>query len=128
MRVLILDDEKDVVILAEQMLRRLGIKCVGVADGDAAVQAFALALGQNKPFTVFIADLTIPGGLGGVEAFRKIRAMDKNVRGIVISGYSNNTVMANFEEYGFSAAVRKPFEQNQLIESLDLAFKSSRRN
>lgn len=128
MRVLILDDEKDVVILAEQMLRRLGIKCVGVAHGDAAVQAFALAMGQNKPFTVFIADLTIPGGLGGVEAFRKIRAMDKTVRGIVISGYSNDTVMANFEEYGFSAAVRKPFEQDQLIESIDLAFKNSKRN
>jgi len=125
MRALILDDEKDVVLLAEQMLRRLGVKCVGVTDGEEAVQAFALAIGQNKPFSLFIADLTIPGGLGGVGAFEKIRAMDNTVKGIVISGYSNDTVMANYEEYGFSAAVRKPFEQSQLIDSLNQAFRES---
>ena len=126
LRVLVLDDEKELLLLAEQMLRRLGIKCVGVSEGDAAVQAFALAMGQNKPFSVFIADLTIPGGVGGVEAFKKIRAMDQTVRGIVISGYSNDKVMANYEQYGFSAAVRKPFEQKQLTESLALALNGYR--
>ncbi len=128
LQVLVLDDEKEVLLLAEQMLRLLGIKCVGVLDGEAAVQAFALAMGQNKPFSVFIADLTIPGGVGGVEAFKKIRAMDKTVGGIVISGYSNDAVMANYKQYGFDSAIRKPFEQAQLAESLDLALRGIKKS
>ncbi len=118
LRVLVLDDEKEVLVLVEQMLTRLGLHCVGVSDGTAAVEVFAQAMGRNRPFSVFIADLTIPGGVGGVEAFRKIKKMDNSVRGIVISGYSNDAVMANFHDYGFGAAVRKPFGREQLAEGL----------
>ncbi len=126
LRVLVLDDEKDVLLLAEQMLVDLGLQVVCVANGEMAVDAFARALGKNRAFDVIIADLTIPGGLGGVEAFQKIRAMDGSVGGIVTSGYSNDKVMANYQKFGFSAAVHKPFDQEQLAASLAKALNNNR--
>jgi len=117
-RVLVLDDEKDVLILTEQMLRQFGMPCVGVVEGREAVETFARALGQNRPFSVFIADLTVPGGMGGVEALAKIRELDPTVSAIVISGYSNDPVLANYEQYGFDAVIRKPFELDSLAAGL----------
>jgi CheY-like chemotaxis protein len=54
-------------------------------------------------------DLTIPGGMGGVEAARQILAFDPEAQLIVSSGYSEDPVMANFAAYGFCAALEKPF-------------------
>jgi CheY-like chemotaxis protein len=130
MRVLVLDDEKDVLILTEQMLMHLGMSCVGVVEGREAVETFAGALGQNRPFSVFIADLTVPGGVGGVEALARIRELDPTVTAIVISGYSNDPVLANYEQYGFDAVLRKPFELETfaagLVEALERG--ASRKN
>ena len=54
-------------------------------------------------------DLTIPGSMGGVEAARQILAFDPAARLVVSSGYSEDPVMANFKEYGFCAAIEKPY-------------------
>ena len=54
-------------------------------------------------------DLTIPGGMGGKEAIQKLKEIDPNVKAIVSSGYSNDPVLANYEDYGFKGRVAKPF-------------------
>jgi len=59
-------------------------------------------------------DLTIPGGMGGKEAAAEILKIDPSARLIAASGYSNDTVLANYTEYGFSAVLRKPFRLEEL--------------
>jgi len=54
-------------------------------------------------------DLTIPGGMGGIEAARQIRAIDPDAHLIVSSGYSDDPVMANYTDYGFCASMEKPY-------------------
>ena len=48
--------------------------------------------------------------MGGVETIKKLLEIDPGVKAIVSSGYSNDPVMANFSEYGFSEVVPKPYE------------------
>ena len=59
-------------------------------------------------------DLTIPGGMGGKAAIRELLAIDPGVTAIVSSGYADDPVMADFEDYGFKGVVPKPFTFTEL--------------
>jgi DNA-binding NtrC family response regulator len=59
-------------------------------------------------------DLTIPGGMGGEEAVQEIHTIDPAAKVIVSSGYSNDPIMANYQDYGFVAALVKPFQLQDL--------------
>jgi CheY-like chemotaxis protein len=74
---------------------------------------------SGDPFMAVIMDLTIPGGMGGKEAARAIKSMDPRASLIVSSGYSNDPIMSEYEGYGFSAAVRKPYSLNDLSAVLE---------
>ncbi|MBJ6802164.1 hybrid sensor histidine kinase/response regulator [Geomonas propionica] len=107
--ILVMDDEEVIRQLAEGMLLHLGHQVKTCADGADAVQLYQQALRDGTPFNLVLADLTIPGGMGGREAAQQILALDPQARLVVMSGYSNDPVMANFKEYGFVKALHKPF-------------------
>ena len=56
-----------------------------------------------------ILDLTVRGGMGGKDAVQGILDIDPAARVIVASGYSNDPVMAHYQNYGFRAAIAKPY-------------------
>ncbi len=68
----------------------------------------------EKPYDVVILDLTVPGGVDGKEAINKLLEIDPEVKAIVSSGYSDDPVLANFQEYGFQGMMPKPFESLSL--------------
>ena len=61
--------------------------------------------------------------MGGQETMRQLRALDPAVRAIASSGYSNNSVMANFTKFGFYAAVKKPYQMQEISLVLNEAIK-----
>jgi len=117
-RVLVMDDEDAVREVACQMLREIGYEAEFARDGAEAIELYVDAKGFGRPYAVVIMDLTVQGGMGGKEAIRRLRVIDPKVKAIVSSGYSNDPIMANFEEYGFSGVVAKPFGIQELSETL----------
>jgi DNA-binding NtrC family response regulator len=79
-----------------------------------AVDEYSEALGSSSPFNVVILDLTIRGGMGGAETFRKLKEIDPDVKAIVASGYSSDPVMVNFSEMGFKGRIIKPHSIEEL--------------
>jgi DNA-binding NarL/FixJ family response regulator len=63
-------------------------------------------------------DLTIPGGMGGKEAIKRLIEIDPNVKAIVLSGYSNDHLMSEFRNYGFIGVVLKPYQIAELSEQV----------
>jgi len=116
--ILILDDEPDVREILSRMLADMGFASVAVAEGKLAVAAYKKALLAGNPFAAVIVDLTIPGGMGGKETMAHLLAMDPRVKAIVVSGYSTESVMADYGRFGFSGAIKKPFDQINLANSI----------
>ena len=75
-----------------------------------ALKRFGWLKKSEKPYDAVILDLTIPGGMGGKEAINKLLEIDPEIKAIVSSGYSDDPVLANFQEYGFKGMMPKPFE------------------
>ncbi len=117
-RVLVMDDEEVVREVIEAMLSTLGYEVVVVNHGAAAVAAYRDAAEQGRPFAAVIMDLTVPGGMGGVEAMATLLELDPQVRGIVSSGFSDDPVMAEPARYGFSGVVGKPYRLAELSSAL----------
>jgi DNA-binding NarL/FixJ family response regulator len=64
-------------------------------------------------------DLTVPGGMGGREAAKKLKEIDPEARLVVASGYSDDDVMSTYERYGFCGVIVKPFDLVELGEVVD---------
>ena len=65
-----------------------------------------------------ILDLTVPGGMGGKECVRRLRARDSKVRAIVATGYYTDPIVAQYQAYGFGASVQKPYRLEDLAAAL----------
>jgi DNA-binding NarL/FixJ family response regulator len=57
--------------------------------------------------------------MGGKECIQKLQEMDPNVKAVVSSGYSDDPVVANYQDYGFRGVLSKPYKINQLREILE---------
>ena len=113
-RVMLMDDEEMILDVAQAQLAVLGHEAIAVNDGEQAINKYQELQDNNTPVDIVIMDLTIPGGMGGEEAGRRLLKIDPTAKLIVASGYSNDPVMANFEDYGFRAAIAKPFDLKEL--------------
>ncbi|OHD13037.1 MAG: hypothetical protein A2086_08515 [Spirochaetes bacterium GWD1_27_9] len=117
-RILVMDDEESIRLVVGKMLNHLGYEVDFASDGEEAIDLYKKAIEYNKPFNCVIMDLTIPGGLGGKEAIEKLKEIDPTIKAIVSSGYSNDPVISNFKQYGFSEIIAKPFVMEELSEVL----------
>jgi two-component system cell cycle sensor histidine kinase/response regulator CckA len=57
--------------------------------------------------------------MGGEEAIKRLLEIDPGVKAIASSGYSNDSIIANYREYGFRGALAKPYTMEELALTLD---------
>ena len=68
----------------------------------------------NERFDLVILDLTLPGGMGGKEALKKLIEIDPTVNAIVSSGYAMDATMSRYQDFGFRGVIAKPYEAAEL--------------
>ncbi len=117
-RILLMDDDPGVLLVAERMLRRLSYEVVTAVDGDDAVAQFIGAEARGTPIDLAILDLTVPGGTGGEIAAQRLHELSPDLPLVVSSGYSSGDVLTNYERYGFSGVILKPYRMEELAKGL----------
>ena len=113
-----MDDDEALRLLSKAVLGSLGYDVQTAADGAEAVALYETARAAGRGFDAVILDLTVTGGMGGVEAAAKLKELDPSLKLIVSSGYSDAPVMSHFAEYGFDAVIVKPWTVKEMSEVL----------
>ncbi len=117
-RILVMDDEGAIRDVLSNMLSTAGFEVELASDGKEAIKRYEKAMELGQPFDAVILDLTVPGGMGGKEAIKKLIEIDPDVKAIVSSGYSIDPIMADFRKYGFSAVMAKPYSIREMERTL----------
>jgi len=108
-RVIVADDDHDVVDTLSHLLEQNGINVIGKAyDGEEASELFFL----HKP-DVILLDLNMPN-YDGHYAIEKIKQKDPNAKIIAISAFLDKHFQAN----QVSAVFSKPYEIAEIVEEI----------
>jgi CheY-like chemotaxis protein len=110
--VMIVDDERVLVALAEETLAELGYEPVGF---DSAVAALGAFRADPERFDLVLTDETMPN-LTGIELAHEIRRLRPDVSIILMSGYSDPLLSERAQAAGIFDVGRKPLARRDLAE------------
>jgi CheY-like chemotaxis protein len=112
--VMIVDDERQLVALAEEITAQLGYEPVGFASSGAALEAFRKA---PRRFDAVLTDESMPD-LVGTELAHEILKIRPQIPVILMSGYGGAQLTNRAAEIGVIEVLRKPLHRRDLAESL----------
>ncbi len=125
-RILVMDDEEVVRKMIVDLLMSLGCQVTTAQNGLQAIDLYAKARAADQSYEMVILDLTIKGGMGGVETMEELLKIDPQVKAIIFSGYSDDPVIENYRHYGFLGALTKPFKKKEIQAVLEKNLQSIR--
>ncbi|MBN1759871.1 MAG: response regulator [Chitinispirillaceae bacterium] len=111
---IIVDDEDVMRDMTGEMLEKFGYTVIREVECHGAVECFRNLVDDGRDCAGMIFDLTIPGGMGGLEGGREIRKIDRAIPVFATRGYTDDPVMVEPEKYGFTASISKPFVKSEL--------------
>jgi len=111
-----MDDDEALRKLMESVLTSLGYEVQTARNGAEAIVLFENAKASGRSFDAVLLDVTVSGGMGGIEASARLRELDSSLKLIVSSGYSDAPVMSDFRKYGFDDVIPKPWRVAEVSE------------
>ena len=114
-KILMVDDEAVVRTAGNRILSRMGYDLIDFAsEGSEALKKYRQSMESGKPYDVVIADLTLPGEVGGKELVEALHKLDPKANIIVSSGYFNDPILTDFHRYGIKGVLSKPYQIKEL--------------
>jgi two-component system phosphate regulon response regulator PhoB len=110
-RILVVDDEEDILELVRYNLAREGYQVTGVASGEEA-----LVKARNQAFDVILLDLMLPG-LDGLDVCRGLRSHSStaNIPILMLTAKGEDADIVTGLELGADDYVTKPFSPRVLL-------------
>ncbi|MDZ7696133.1 MAG: response regulator [Deltaproteobacteria bacterium] len=102
--ILLVDDEEIIIEVGQEMLKKLGYHVMVARGGEEALQLYEK---HSDEIEIIILDMIMPG-MGGGEAFDRLKTIDDNVRVVLSSGYSIDGQATKILDRGASGSSRSP--------------------
>ena len=113
-RLLVVDDEPELVALTEEMLAGLGFDTVGYADSTAALRVL---LDDPRRFAAVITDEVMPG-LSGTQLTCALRRHAPRLPVLLVSGYGGALLAQRAAAAGVTQVLAKPLQRADLAHAL----------
>ena len=113
-RILVVDDEKMLLILTAEILREEGYEVVTAQSGFECLDLFRA---NGRRFDLVLLDLNMPL-MDGEETFHRLRALDPKLRVMLCTGFVQKERLDRMMSEGLSGFVQKPLGPQQYLSSI----------
>ena len=107
-RILVADDEKEILVSCRKILERAGYEVATATDGEEALKIL-----KSSRFDLFLVDLRMPGR-GGLEIVSLARSLDPSMMIIMVTAYATLDTAVEAIKRGAFDYLAKPFTADQL--------------
>jgi len=112
--ILLIDDEEMIIDIGEELLMELGYKVLIAKSGLEAINIYG---DNSESIDLVVMDMIMPG-MGGGEAYDRLKKINPEVKVLLSSGYSINGQASRILERGCDGFIQKPFHMKQLSEKI----------
>ena len=112
-RILVVDDEPDIVANLSHLLSGRGYEVNTAFNGEEALNSL-----KNKTPDLILLDLKMPG-ISGIDTLKEIRVIDPDVMVIIITGYGTLKSAIEAIRYGVFDYIPKPFNVPEIMAIID---------
>lgn len=113
--ILVVDDERMILEVTAETLRRLGYRTLTARNGQEAVD---VARAHDGPIHLVLLDMSMPV-MGGADAFPRIKAIRPDTRFIVCTGFEQELISSHLlEAGGVNSFLLKPFRLSALAHEI----------
>jgi CheY-like chemotaxis protein len=107
-KILVVDDEADVLDLCKRILISNGYQVKGARNGYQAIER-----AKDEPFDLLLVDINMPS-MNGTETYQAIKEFHPDIIGVIITGYASIETAIEAVKLGFDGFVTKPFTPDDL--------------
>jgi CheY-like chemotaxis protein len=108
--ILLIDDEEMIISVGQELLTELGYKVLIAQSGLEAIEIYRQ---KYQDIDLVIMDMIMPG-MGGGEAYDRLKEINPGVKVLLSSGYSINGQATKILKRGCDGFIQKPFNMKQL--------------
>ena len=112
-KILIVDDDKDIVKIVTTMLEGRGWDVTAAYNGREALDM----VNASRP-DIILLDIMMPE-MNGIEVLKRIKKMDSGVRIVMITAFGDVESYLDSMELGAYEYINKPFETDELLDMIE---------
>ena len=111
-RIMVVDDEKMLLILTAEILREAGYEVVTAQSGFECLDQFRFS---GRKFDLVLLDLNMPL-MDGEETFQRLRALQPDLRVMLCTGYVQQERLNHMLSAGLRGFVQKPLGPREYLQ------------
>jgi len=123
-RILVVDDEIEILNILRSIFVSNGYAVETAASGDQALEVFR----DSGPYDLLVTDITMPGEIQGPELAKTLREVDKSLRTIFLSGYASEATVQDSVFQMNDIRLMKPVSRVELLHAVEKALQPIRQN
>lgn len=112
--ILLVDDEEMVLEVGERFLKVMGYQVLTAREGREAIEIYKK---HRETIDLVLLDIIMPNMKGG-EVFDRLKEINPDIKVLLSSGYSIDGEASHILERGCCGFIQKPFNMNQLSQSI----------
>jgi nitrogen-specific signal transduction histidine kinase/CheY-like chemotaxis protein len=112
--ILLVDDEENIIRLAEQGLSCFGYSVIAATNGEVALELYR---GKNSQIDLIVLDLIMPG-MGGLKCLEELLKINPQAKIVIASGCAVDGMPKCVLEAGAKTFIPKPFRLEEMAKEI----------